>query len=122
MENALENLHWLIISRGLLQSSEMLIRILLLWTEVIQEVMGLASFENVMIENIQKQKDKMAAMLSKFSIFDQLTKESKVLVGYYWKTHTYSIGQVVYSEGQPADMIYLIKSGEFELSKVIYVK
>jgi hypothetical protein len=45
--------------------------------------MGLASFENVMIENIQKQKDKMAAMLSKFSIFDQLTKESKVLVGYY---------------------------------------
>jgi hypothetical protein len=61
----------------------MLIRILLLWTEVIQEVMGLASFENVMIENIQKQKDKMAAMLSKFSIFDQLTKESKVLVGYY---------------------------------------
>ena len=33
---------------------------------------------------------------------------------YYWKKQTVYMNQVIYSQGQPCNMVYLIKSGEFE--------
>lgn len=82
----------------------------------------LASFEEIMTESINNKKSKLAETMGQFPILDQITKQSKVMMGYCCKVQNFWVGQQVYNEGQTADSIYLIQSGEFELSKTIYVE
>lgn len=75
-----------------------------------------------MAKTIKKEKAKLAATMNQFPIFENLTKESKVMLAYCCDPVTYAMGQQVYIEGQNADTLYLIKSGEFELSKEVFLK
>lgn len=62
-------------------------------------------------------KDKQTFLRS-FEFFAKLSDSNLASISYQMKEHTYRRGQEVYREGiDPVDKIYLIKNGEFELSK-----
>lgn len=71
--------------------------------------MTLGSFEEVMMNRLNKKKTKLAAEMSKFSSINFLTKESKVKLSYFCKNKVFSKGQTAYLEGQSSDMIYMVK-------------
>ena len=50
----------------------------------------------------------MAAFLDNFEFINQLTRDTKVLLSFYFKDVTYYMGQEVFSEGDPVEYIYLV--------------
>ena len=65
---------------------------------------------------------KKVEFMSQFSFLNSLTRISKEKLWFFLEQQSYSIGQTVYDEGDPVDYIYFIESGEFEISKMLYIK
>jgi CRP-like cAMP-binding protein len=55
--------------------------------------------------------------LHEIPIFYQVSKTSLVKLASFFTVQKFSKGQIVYREDMPADMIYFIKSGDFQVSK-----
>jgi len=85
----LENLHLSTTSQEQLLFSELRIRISRQWIEVSVTVKFLASFEEIMTESINNKKSKLAETMGQFPILDQITKQSKVMMGYCCKVQNF---------------------------------
>lgn len=70
-----------------------------------------------MMEEIEKKKE----FFNNYAFLKSLSGETKSKLIYSWDEKTYSFGAEVYEEGEPSSYIYLIKSGEFQISKDIYL-
>jgi CRP-like cAMP-binding protein len=60
--------------------------------------------------------------LNKYSFFSNFSRNAQVKLASRIKEVAYSFNQRVYLEGDDADYIYFIKSGQFEVTKDIYIK
>ena len=49
-----------------------------------------------------------------------MTRKSKEKLWFFLKEEKYRIGQKILKEGQISDYVYLILSGEFEITKYVY--
>lgn len=80
-----------------------------------------ADFTNIMAKVIREKFASQVQFLSKFPYLNHLTRKGKEKLCFFLKQERYTIGQKILKEGQPNPYIYLISSGEFEVSKAIYV-
>ena len=55
--------------------------------------------------------------LQSFRIFSHLTLQTLQKLTYYMEELTYGFNKTVYKEGDEPDGVYLIKEGEFEMTK-----
>lgn len=67
------------------------------------------------VENIRL--EEKVNLLHSVSIFSSWTKRALEKLSYFFKSSKFVRKQVVYREGDNADWIFVVKSGEFELSK-----
>lgn len=56
----------------------------------------------------KKEANELAAFLNNFDLFEHLTKETKTLLGYYWKEAKFFMGEEIFQEGDPSDYVYLV--------------
>lgn len=82
--------------------------------------MNKKSFDKVMLKIKLRENNKIVSFFDKFNFIKPLTYQTKTKLAYYGKEIKYSIGQTVFNEGDLCSTIYLIKDGEFEISKDIY--
>lgn len=70
------------------------------------------SYQSIFEKSIQA-----LAVKAKFfeTFFDNCGKELVNRIAYVFKERTYSYGQVVYSEGDPANEVFLVKQGEIQV-------
>lgn len=84
-------------------------------------VMNKKSFEKVMSDTKTREINQNIDFLDRFSYIKQLTKQSKTKLTYYAEKKNYVIGQEVFQEGEECASLYLIRSGEFEITKNVYI-
>lgn len=60
-------------------------------------------------------------LLQRHPAFAAWSKGVLQKLSYFFKQHTYQRKQVLFRAGQPASAVFLIQSGDFQLSKTIYV-
>ena len=53
--------------------------------------------------------------MSQFKVFESFTASNLQKLSYYMEEHEFSIGNVIYQEGDKTDGVYLIQSGEYEI-------
>ena len=61
--------------------------------------------------------EEIVEFLHSVSIFTHYSKRALDKLSYYFKSHCFSRNQIVYKENDIAESVYIVKSGEFELSK-----
>ena len=61
-----------------------------------------------MVAAQRKENNAMVAFLDHFDFINPLTKDTKILLGYYCKDHTFHMGQEIFNEGDPVEHIYLV--------------
>ena len=77
-------------------------------------------FEKVMLKIKMKESNEIVEFLDQFTFLKELTYNTKAKLAYRLKTKKCVLGQTIYHEESTADKIYLIKNGQFEMSKSIY--
>jgi CRP-like cAMP-binding protein len=60
---------------------------------------------------------KKTEFLQGFKLFSELTVHTLQKLTFYMEEKKYSFKQLVYGEGDKSDGVYLIKDGEFEVTK-----
>ena len=60
-------------------------------------------------------------LLQRHPAFSSWSKNSLQKLSYFFKLHTYKRKQVLFRAGQPASEVFLIQSGDFQLTKTIFV-
>lgn len=78
-------------------------------------------FDQIMAKIKLKENNQIVEFFDSFSFLKPLTYHTKIKISYLGKEIKYVIGQSVYEEGEPAGLIYLIKDGEFEIRKDMYL-
>ena len=78
-------------------------------------------FNKIMAKALRDKFAEQVAFLTAFPFLASLTRITKEKLWFMMKPTKYSIGQVVVSEGEELNNIYLVESGEFEVSKNMYV-
>ena len=54
--------------------------------------------------------------------FDGWSKRNLIKLSYYFRAAKYKRNQIIFNEGEPANSVFIVKSGEVELSKTIRVQ
>ena len=84
-------------------------------------IMDRASFEEVMYNIKMKESDNNVEFLNKFDFLKELTYNTKAQLSYRLKETNYVLGQDVYVEGSKNSNVYFIESGQFVLTKDLYI-
>ena len=83
--------------------------------------MAKEDFQNILKNKIRKSKLDQMEVLQSLPFFRVWTKTQLLkLVNFILQPKQYVKNQVVYSEGERTDTIYIIKSGEFEVTRKYY--
>lgn len=83
--------------------------------------MNREAFEDVMFSIKKKETDIMVQFLSQYDFLKGLTYDTKAKISYNFNRKSYHLGQDVYKEGSAASKIYLIESGQFVITKDLYI-
>ena len=78
---------------------------------------------NIVLGQIEKKKlNEKIQFLKNIPFFSQLTKTSLSKLTYQFKEVSMIKNQTLYKEGDPAENFYIIKNGQFEVTKTITQK
>lgn len=79
------------------------------------------NFDKILANIKHAENNQIVSFFNKFNFLKPLTYHTKLKIRYFGKEMKYVIGQSVFEEGEPSGLIYLIKEGEFEIRKEIYL-
>lgn len=70
------------------------------------------------IGKAQKKKiEEKTTFLQSFRIFSHFTLQTLQKLTYYIEEIKFNLGQIIYKQGDEPDGVYLVKEGEFEMTK-----
>ena len=82
-------------------------------------ILSKEDFQRVCLSQIEKRFDRMLDFLMSFKICEGINKPTLSQLTFFLKERLYKRKYVVYKEGDKATGLYFIKSGEFEITKVL---
>jgi CRP-like cAMP-binding protein len=85
-------------------------------------ILSKKDFVRILGNFTNKRFDEMTEFLKKLPIFNGWSMNSLVRLSYLFKIIKYKRGQRLFREGDPADSVFIVKNGEFELTKEIMIK
>ena len=85
-------------------------------------VLSKKDFVRILGNFTNKRFDEMTEFLKKLPIFNGWSMNSLVRLSYLFKISKLKRNQRLFREGDPADSVFIVKSGEFELTKEIMIK
>lgn len=85
-------------------------------TECYFAVLTQKEYKKILRIDAERAVKERVSLLKKLPIFSNLTELNLKSLGYALTESTFKKNQVVYTESDPVDYIYIIKSGEFKLS------
>jgi hypothetical protein len=69
---------------------------------------------------IEKRKhNEKIQFLQSLPYFDKITKNSVGKISLQFEDHSTLKGQTLYREGEPADYVYLVKEGQYEVTRTM---
>ena len=68
-----------------------------------------------------RENNQLVEFLDIYDYIKPLTYQSKIKIAYWGTDKHYSFGQKVYEEDSKVEFIYLIKKGEFEVTKEVFL-
>lgn len=78
-------------------------------------------FNKIMAKALRDKFAEQVAFLTAFPFLSNLTRITKEKLCFMMKPTKYTFGQVVINEGEELNNIFLVESGEFEVSKNMYI-
>ena len=84
-------------------------------------VMNKRDFDRIMHKIKMRENNQLVEFLDLFEYFKSLTYQSKIKLAYWGVDKHFTFGQKVFEEETNIEYVYLIKSGEFELLKEVYI-
>jgi CRP-like cAMP-binding protein len=85
-------------------------------------ILSKKDFVRILGNFTNKRFDEMTEFLKKLPIFNGWSMNSLVRLSYLFKISKLKRNQRLFREGDPADCVFIVKSGEFELTKEIMIK
>lgn len=79
------------------------------------------SFNKIMAKALRDKFTEQVTFLTAFPFLANLTRITKEKLCFMMKSTKYTLGQIVISEGEELNNIYLVESGEFEVSKNMFI-
>jgi CRP-like cAMP-binding protein len=76
-------------------------------------------FKRIIGEVTERRLAEVVSFLRSLPMFAQMTRKSLTKLSYYFKQRLFTRKQVVYREGEEADLVYFVKEGEFQLLKKV---
>ena len=83
-------------------------------------IMNKPNFDQIMHAIKLRENNLLVEFLDCFNYIKHLTYQTKIKLAYFGVEKRFSYGQKVFDEGEPTKYIYLIKQGDFEISKDVY--
>ena len=80
-------------------------------------VLDRQNFKKCLAKIENREKNKKIDFLKNLPIFKMWTKNQIFKMTYFFSEFKYGINQAVFTQGDPADFIYIIKEGVFEASR-----
>lgn len=84
-------------------------------------IMERESFEEVMYNIKMKESDVIVQFLNQYDFIRDSTYNTKAQLGYRLKEKKFIFGQEVYAEGSNNNNVYFIESGQFVITKDLYI-
>jgi len=84
-------------------------------------IMDREAFQEVMFNIKMKESDHIVDFFDQYEFMRELTYNTKAKLGYRIVNKKYVLGQEVFNEGNKADTIYFIESGQFVITKDLYI-
>lgn len=84
-------------------------------------ILSKKDFVRILGNFTNKRFDEMTEFLKKLPIFNGWSMNSLVRLSYLFKIIKFKRNQRLFREGDPADSVFIVKSGEFELTKEIII-
>ena len=80
-------------------------------------VLNIYDYQRILKKAIDKNFQDTIDLLQEQPVFKGLTRGAMLLQSYYWKLKKFNKKQVLYKQGDEPKEVFLIKSGEFELTR-----
>lgn len=80
-------------------------------------VLNFTDYQRILKKAMEKNFQDTINLLQEQPVFKGLTRGAMLLQSYYWKLKKFNKKQVLYKQGDDPKEVYLIKSGEFELTR-----
>ena len=84
--------------------------------------MNKPAFDRIMKAIKMKESTKIVSFLDCFEYIKPLTFNTKSKLGLLMTEKQWSLNQIIFNEGSSSDFLYLIKDGDFEVTKDIFIK
>jgi CRP-like cAMP-binding protein len=82
-------------------------------------VLAKHDFKRINGEVTERRLSEVVSFLRSLPMFAPMTKESLTKLSFYFRQRQFTRKQVVYREGEQADVVYFVKEGEFQLLKKV---
>jgi hypothetical protein len=79
-------------------------------------------FTKVFLHSMQKKLDAKVEFFKNFRLSEGISRTNLNKLSYFLKERIFRRRDIVYNEGDEADVIYFVKDGEFEVSKKVSTK
>ncbi|CAG9311602.1 unnamed protein product [Blepharisma stoltei] len=86
--------------------------------KIILGVISKPNFKKILGILAEKRLNEKIEFLQALPMFSNWSKIALYKLGYYFKRVVYKKHQFVYKEGEPANTVYFVKSGEFKITKI----